>query len=135
MTWDPDNPAAWRVADAIGFAVHWWQNRLSGRFEDDWLDEGRVDVQLAAMIIVYAHRQGLTVDVFDTPEAPEALRALAEAISTDRTLRKALKSEMVRVAYGGKSTLLTGEWEGVITACEHLLKTQPNRYAGEYKQR
>ena len=131
MTWDPDDPAAWRVADAINFAVHWWQNRLSGRY--DWLDEGRVDVQLAAVIITYAHRQGLSIADLDTPAAPEALRALAEAISTDRMLRKTLKTELIRVAYGGKSTLLT-EWEGVLKASEHLLKTQPSRYMGEYKQ-
>ncbi len=126
---------SWRVADLINFAVHWWQNRLSGRFEDDYLDEGRVDVQLATMIVTYAHRQGLTPVDFDNANAPEALRALAEAISTDKTLRKALKNELVNAAYGGRSTLLTGEWEGVIKASKHLLEKQPRRYEVEYKQR
>ncbi len=73
-----------------------------------------------------------SVTDLDTPTAIDALRALTEAIATDRTLRKTLKSEMIRVAYGGKSTLLTGEWEGVLKASDHLLKTQARRYAGEY---
>lgn len=134
MTWDPDDPAAWRVADAINFAAHWWQNRLTGRFPDDYLDEGRVDVQLAAMLITYAWQQGLAVTDFDNTNAPEALRALAEAVATDKTLRYALKRDIVWATYGGKSTLLTGEWEGVLTASQHLLKTQPRRYQAEYEK-
>lgn len=133
MTWDPDSSAAWRVADAINFAAHWWQWHLAGEF--DFLDEGRVDVQLAALIITYAHRQGLSIADLDTPTAPDALRALAEAISTDHVLRKSLKNEMINAAYGGKSTLLQGEWEDVIKASDHLLKKQPRRYEVVYKQR
>jgi len=134
VTWDPDSPVAWRVADTINFAVHWWQNRLSGRFNSDWLDEGRVDVQLAVMLITYAWRQDLEPSDFDTPDAPEALRALAEAVSTDKTLRTMLKSELLNASYGGKSTLLTGEWEPVIKASKYLLEKQPRRYEVEYRQ-
>jgi len=134
VTWDPDDPAAWRVADTINFAVHWWQHRLNYNRADDWIEEGRVDVQLAAILITYAHRQGLAVADLDTASGPGALRALAEAVATDKTLRRTLKNDLIHAAYGGKSTLLTGEWEGVRKASEHLLRTQPRRYDGAYKE-
>lgn len=128
MTWDPDSPIAWRVADMINFAAHYWQHRLIDREARDFLDEGRVDVQLALMLITYAHRQGLSPNDLDTTNGPAALRALAEALAADRELRRVIKNDLFRAAYGGKSTLLTGEWKDVHEACEYLLEKQPRRY-------
>ena len=123
----------WRVADTINFAVHWWQHHVrSVRCLDPLVEEGRVDVQLAAILITYAHRQGLSPADLDNDNGLPALRALAEAIASDFELRRTLKTEIVKTMYGGKPTPFDGEWGAVQRASQHLLERQARRYAGEY---
>jgi len=123
----------WRVADAINRAVHRWQHQLNNAAARDCLDEGRVDIQLALIVIASAHCQGLSPADFDTPNGQPALRALAEALASDRELRGIAKREVINASYGGKSTLLIGEWAEVQRASQYLLEKQPRRYEVEYK--
>lgn len=122
---------AWRVADVINYVVHRWQEQLNCNKADEWLDEGRVDIQLVVLLVAYAHRQGLSPADLDVADGYLALRALAEAVATDRTLRNVLKHEVINASYGGKSALLTGPWDEIIKAAQHLLERQPRRYAAE----
>lgn len=129
MNGEPDT--TWRVANWINHAAHQWQNQLDRDF--NYIEEGRVDVQLALMLIACAHRQGLAPHDLDTPEGLPALRALAYALAADRALRQRVKSDIVWAAYGGTSTLLTGAWAEVRRMSAHLLEHDPCRYSVEYQ--
>jgi len=133
VTWDPDDPVAWRVADACNRAVYPWMFQLNAN-RAEFLEEGRVDIQLVVMVVACAHHQGLAPNDFDNANGQPALRALADALAADRVLRTVVKTTIFHAAYGGRSSwsaAFDGEWADVVRAAEHLWKTQPRRYEVE----
>lgn len=112
----------WRVADAINRAIWLWLHQLQAREAREWLQEGRVDCQLASQLIAYVNRRHLAVRDFDNVNGPLALRALADVLAVEPHLLVL------------EPRLYIGDgWADVERSAHYLLQMEPRRYQAEHE--